>query len=341
MKILAQLFARTALALALALATSMSAQAAPLTLVATTPLPDVKGGDFDHFAVDMASSLMYVPTEVDGTIEVFGLPDGRHLASLPNLAISPHKLVLAKRGRELYIADGGDADLKVVETASFKLVRSIPMAAQPDTGVVDEKTGIFYVGNGGVKSHLDKAYISMVSLADGAVLGRIAVPAGRLKAMVVDPATQRLFVNMRDKRQVGVIDLKTRTLTATWPVPGPGVNSAMAFDAETNRLFIGSRKPGTLFVLDARNGKVIESLPIVDVSDEMIVDQPHRRLYITGVGGLDVVVRKEDGHYAVEQHIDTLGGKTAVYLPSLKKLYVVHTKGPQAAQAGLQIFDVN
>jgi hypothetical protein len=40
------------------------------------------------------------------------------------------------------------------------------------------------------------------------------------------------------------------------------------------------------------------------------------------------------------QHVDTLGGKTSVYVPSLRRFYVVHTKGEQAAEAGLQVFKV-
>ncbi|HEV7814393.1 MAG TPA: YncE family protein [Janthinobacterium sp.] len=314
--------------------------AAPLTLLSTTPLPHVSGGDFDHFAVDLAHSLMYVPTETYGSIEVFSLPDGRHVASHLGVSKSPHKLVLADQGAHLYIADGAAADVEVVDTKTFKVEKTIPLAPQPDSGVADRKSGIFYLGNGGAKSQKDSAYISLISLADGSVMGKIDVPAGQLKAMAIDDAGGRLFVNMRDKNQVGVIDLKTRKLSATWKIPGPGVNSAMAFDPATKRLFIGSRKPGKLFVLDAADGSVVQSLDIIDVSDEMIFDGVHKRLYIAGAGGLDVLRQIDKDHYAIQQHIDTLGGKTATYIPSLKKLYVVHTKGPQASEAGLQVFSV-
>jgi hypothetical protein len=39
--------------------------------------------------------------------------------------------------------------------------------------------------------------------------------------------------------------------------------------------------------------------------------------------------------------VDTHGGKTSIYVPSLKQFYVVHTKGDKAPEAGLQIFKVN
>ncbi|MFM0375340.1 YncE family protein [Paraburkholderia aspalathi] len=314
--------------------------ASPLAILSTTPLPDVTGGDFDHFAVDLAHSRLYVSAEKYGSIEVFGLPDGQHLASVKTVARAPHKIVLANDGKELLIADAGDANVKVVDTKTFKVKKVVPLEPQPDSGIADRQSGIFYVGNGGVQSHKGSAYISLISLADDSVVGRIDVPAGQLKAMVIDRSTHRLFVNMREKNEIGVIDLNTRKLTSIWHVPGPSLNSAMAFDPKTRRLFIGSRKPGKLFVMDASNGSVIQSLYIVDISDDMTFDALRHRLYVTGAGGLDVVKQVDSNHYAIEQHIDTLGGKTSIYIPSLQRLYVVHTKGPQASEAGLQVLSV-
>jgi DNA-binding beta-propeller fold protein YncE len=322
----------------LLLATSAMA-ADPLRLLSTTPLPDVSGGDFDHFDVDLKRGLLYVPTEEYGSIEVFGLPDGRRLRSDRTLARSPHKLLLAHGGEELWIADAGAAILKIADTTSFKVTHSIPLEAQPDSGIVDEKRGVFYLGNGG-KTSEDHAYISRIALADHAVLGRIAVPAKQVKAMAIDAATDCLFVNFRDRNEIGIIDLASGKMTGIWQVPGPSRNSALAFDARTNRLFVGSRKPGKLYVLDAADGKVVQTMDSVDTSDEIIVDDVNRRVYIAGAGGLDVVSARTPDHYVIEQHIDTLGGKTAQYVPSLHRLYVVHTKGPQAAQAGLQVFEV-
>jgi DNA-binding beta-propeller fold protein YncE len=312
----------------------------PLTLLSTTPLPNVTGGDFDHFAVDLPHSRFYVSAEDYGSIEVFGLPDGRHLASEKAVAKQPHKIVLTNEGKRLFIADAGEASVKIVDTDTFQVKRIISLEPQPDSGVADERTGIFYVGNGGVKSHKDSAYVSLISMTSGTVIANIAVPAAQVKAMVIDRATDRLFVNFRDKNEIGIVDLKSRKMTGSWHVPGPSRNSAMAFDPTTNRLFIGSRNPGKLFVLDASTGSVVQSLDIVETSDEIIFDEQHRRLYVAGASGLDVVRQIDRDRYEVEQHVDTSGGKTAMYVPSIKRLYVIHTRGPQAEQAGLQVFGV-
>lgn len=339
MKIHFRLLAAVGLCLA-STAFAVQPAVAPLTLVSSTPLPNVTGGDFDHFAVDLSRSRLYVSAEKYGSIEVFSLPDGVHISSIRTVAKAPHKILLADGGKELLIADAGDADVKVVDTTRFKVDETIALAPQPDSGIEDSKSGIFYIGNGGVQSHQDHAYISLISLSNYSVIGRIDVPAGQLKAMAIDHATHRLFVNMRDKNEVGVIDLRTRKLTAVWRVPGPSRNSAMAFDSKSGRLFIGARDPGKLYVMNASDGSIIQSLDIVNTSDDMAVDPAHHHLYITGSTGLDVVDPVGADQYAVKQHVDTFGGKTSVYIPSLQRFYVVHTKGRDAAMAGLQIFSV-
>ncbi|HEX3636401.1 MAG TPA: hypothetical protein VHV99_13070 [Paraburkholderia sp.] len=314
--------------------------AQPLRLLSATPLPAVTGGDFDHFAADLTRNRLYVSAEDFGSIEVFDLPLGGHLASEKNVATQPHKILLSNDGKELFIADAGSASLKIVDTRSFQIEKTIPMKAQPDSGVADDRTGIFYVGNGGVKSHEDHAEVSLISMVDGTLRGNIDVPAGQVKAMAIDRAKDRLFVNFRDRNEIGIIDLKTRKMSGIWKVPGPSRNSSMAFDPATNRLFVGSRNPGKLYVLDTNDGAVVQALDIVETSDEIIFDTRHRRLYIAGSNGLDVVRQIDKNHYSVEQHVDTFGGKTAILIPSLERLYVVHTKGPSANEAGLQVFSV-
>jgi len=185
MQITAHLLALTCLCFA---STSFAAEpsAGPLTVLSTTPLPAVTGGDFDHFAVDLPHSRLYVSAEKYGSIEVFRLPDGQHLASVRTVAKVPHKIVLANEGKELLIADAGDANVKVIDTKTFDIEKVVPLEPQPDSGIADRKSGIFYVGNGGAQSHEGNAYISLISLADDSVLGRIDVPAAQLKAMVID-----------------------------------------------------------------------------------------------------------------------------------------------------------
>ncbi|WP_429304083.1 YncE family protein [Paraburkholderia sp. GAS199] len=90
-------------------------------MLSTTPLPAVTGGDFDHFAADSGRHRLYVSAENFGSIEVFDLPSGGHLASEKNVAVQPHKILLANEGKMLYIADAGSASLRIVDTRNFQV----------------------------------------------------------------------------------------------------------------------------------------------------------------------------------------------------------------------------
>ncbi len=333
------------IALATALAASLpgcaSVSPPPLELISQVPLPAVTGGDFDHFDADLTRQRLYVSAEEFGSIEIFSLPGGEHLASERTVSAKPHKIQLTDGGKQLLIADAGVARLNIVDTRTFSVTQSVPLKPQPDSGILDRRTGIFYLGNGGSKSHETQSVITMLRVSDGAVLGAIEVPAGQVKAMAIDEATDRLFVNFRDRHEIGVIGLNDHTLSAIWPIPGPSRNSAMEIDPDSHHLFVGARNPGVLLVLDTRDGHVIQTLPTVETSDEIILDKQHGRLYVAGSTGLDVFKKNDRSRYEPIQHIDTHGGKTAMYVPSLERLYVVHTKGPAAAEAGLQVFAVH
>ena len=68
-----------------------AADMAPLTQIGSTPLPEVTGGDFDHFAVDLRHNRLYVAAEVYASIEVFDLKTGKHLLSARGVVKSPRK----------------------------------------------------------------------------------------------------------------------------------------------------------------------------------------------------------------------------------------------------------
>jgi DNA-binding beta-propeller fold protein YncE len=313
----------------------------PLELIKNIPLPQITGGDFDHFAVDLAKNRLYVPSEVYASIEVFNLKTGEHLRSATGLVKSPHMLALMPDKKELFVADAHNASCDVLDAADFHLLKRIALEPGPDFGVYDDASKILYLGNGGKGAKADFSYISMIAVDRKEVIGRIRVDAATLKGMRIDHQANRLYVNMRDKNAVGVIDLGNHAVVGNWTFPGLTSNAAMGFDAGNHRLFIGSRNPGILYVIDSTSGKLVATVKTVNISDDMTFDAAHRRLIVSGADGVDVFAQDNPDSYRLVQHVDTFGGKTSVYVPSLKQFYVVHTKGEQTAEAGLQIFKVN
>jgi DNA-binding beta-propeller fold protein YncE len=336
---------RTLQVAALALLSTLPLYAAskpePLSLIGTRPITDVQGGDFDHFAVDLKRDRLFVSAEKQQTIEVFNLKTGEHVQTGSGVVKTPHTLAFVPDKNELFVADGGDGSCLVLDGTDLHLIKRIPLEEGPDAGIYDPQARIFYVGNGGRGARTDFSYLSEISVDQQKEIGRIRVEANNLESMAIDHKTDRLYVNLRDKNQVGIIDLKRKTVVQTWDVPGLNLNTPLAYDIKNHRLFIRARKPGKLFILNSENGSVIQTLDIVDISDDMTYDALHHRIYVSGAEGLNVIVQKDADRYEVVQKLDTLGGKTSEYVPSLQQFYVVHTKSGLAPEAGLQVYKVN
>lgn len=327
--------------LTLALGLNAVAAPAPLELVTNIPLPAVTGGDFDHFAVDLKKNRLFVPSEDYESIEVFNLKTGQHLRSATGLVNSPHMLKFVADKNELFVADAHNGFCDVLDATDLHLIKRITLEPGADFGVVDPVSRILYLGNGGKGAQSAFSDISMISIDRKEVIGNIRLEAATLKGMVIDHKANRLYVNMRDKNQIGVIDLNSKSLVQTWNFPGLTSNAAMGFDEENHRLFVGSRNPGMLFVINTDSGQLTARFNTVNISDDMTFDAAHHRLIVSGADGVDVFAQNNPDQYQLIQHVDTFGGKTSVYVPSLKQFYVVHTKSEQVPEAGLQIFKVN
>lgn len=334
------LFALTLAAIA-GIAPALAQAAQPLTLVKTVPIADVTDkDDFDHFAVDLAHDQLFVSSEGHHSVEVFNLRTGAHLRTILAGLKTPHSLAFVQDKNELFVADGADAAVKVFDATSDHQIAKIALSADPDAGVYDSVTRRFYVGNGGKADNAPNSTLSSIDVDALRVVQRITVPSNNLESMVIDHGTQTLYVNLRDKKRIGLIDLRVGRLRTVWSIPGMNLNTPLAYDQGDHRLFVGARKPGILYVLDSRSGKVIAKLPCVDTEDDMTYDALHRRIYLTGADGLDVFRQDDPDHYTKIEHVDTLGGKTSEYVPSIARFFVPHTR-KSAPASGLQVFSVN
>src|SRR5262249_15589598 len=71
-----------------------------------------------------------------------------------------------------------------------------------------------------------------------------------------------VFVNLEDKNQVVAIDSATLKIKSRWPGAPAGTLTALAIDTQHRRLFSAGRNPQMLVVMDADNGRVVQSFPI-------------------------------------------------------------------------------
>ncbi len=311
---------------------------APVVLLRSTPLPDIQG-DFDHFAVNSADNRLYVSAEVHHSIEVFNLHTGEHLQSVPGVT-TPHTLAFDVPSKRLFVADGDDNSCRILEGQDLHEVARIPLEPGPDAGVYDPDARIFYVGNGGRKAKQTYSFITLISTADSKEIGRIRLESSNLEAMSIDHAKKLLYVNLRDRGQIGVVDLQKKEVREVWSIPGLNLNTPMQFDSQNRRLFVAGRKPGKLSIINTDTGQLITTMDCIETADDMIFDPRDRRIYISGSGGLTIIRQQGADSYKTLEQFPTNAGKTSALVPQLAQLYVIHTKTPED-KAALQVYKVN
>lgn len=310
-------------------ALNVRAQAAePLKLLETIPLPGLKEGDFDHFAVDLTGHRLFLAYEKNTAVGVFDLRTNKLIHTITDVK-EPHSMVYRADLKKLFLVDGGVPEVRVYQGSSYKYLGGIKLEEDCDSMAYDPVTKYMYVDNGGKGAHMPYAFISIVDTTRSKKLADIKIDSASIEALALEKSGPRLFVNITGKNAVGVIDREKRTLIATWSIaPEATYNVPMAYDEAGHRLFLGtsifhSTNPGKLVVLDSDSGKIVTSLPSVVNPDDMAYDFRSKRIYIAGDGFVDVFQQNDADHYELIGHIPTaFRAKTAILVPQLNRYYV-------------------
>ncbi len=318
-----------------------SQQKEPLTLLQSIPLPDLHDGDFDHFAVDLAGHRLFLTAEKNAAVEVIDLQTNKQIHSLTDLD-EPHSMIYRADLKKLFVIDGGAAEVKVYDGDTYKRLAAIKLERDADSMVFDPSTKYLYVVNGGRGAHAAFSFVSVLDTTAGKKLADIKIDSDSVEALAIEKSGSRMFVNITGKDAVGVIDRKTRTLIATWPIGQEGKhNVAMVFDETAHRLFISTNNPERLIVLNSDSGAIVASLPCGHMVDDMAYDAKSKRIYVTGTDFVDVFQQKDADHYElVGQVPSAFRAKTAILLPDLNRFYLAVPRH-EGKSAEVRVYEVH
>ena len=338
---------------ALAITGAAAAQAqkgpadAPLKLVQTIPMPQIKCSNpdqsqaqltqsvntefmpvmtchFDRIGVDSKNGRIFIVAENDGTVEVYGVPSGKLLHSLSGFAMS-HNVVYRPDNNRIYATDGSHTEgaLRIYDGSSYELIKSVKMLPDADSMDYDPTTHYLYFTNGGDFANLGYTLLTVFNTDTDERVADIRFDTGRLEHMVMETSGNKLFLTVPNKREVDVIDRNKRAVVATWPVSGGQFCVATDLDEAHQRLFVTCRS-GTMNVLDTETGKLVTTVPIAKGTDDVLYDPKSKRIYVTSAEGFIEVLRQSDpDHYESIAKIPTGPmGKNLALIKSQERLYV-------------------
>jgi hypothetical protein len=259
---------------------------------------------------------------IDGT-------SGKTLGDIPGQT-KAHGVALVPQLNRGFITDGGGNGAIVVFDLKTNAILGT-ITAQPDAdGIIYDPGSDRILVSAGDSNSL----ITFKPDIDPKA-GKIEDPIdlGGAPEFLATDGAGKVYINLEDKDNVAVVDLKSRKVIAHWPVAPGGAPVGLALDTQHHTLIIGCRKPQKMVVMSTESGKVIADLPIGAGVDAVKIDS-NEYFSSAGDGTLAVVGTSSPGKYDVVQTVKTpVGAKTMGIDDSTHKIYLP-TADFESAKAG-------
>lgn len=313
-----------------------------LTFEKTIPLPGVTGR-IDHFSVDVNGNRLFVAAVANRTVEVIDVKTGKKLHTIPNLA-EPQGVLYEPSSNRLFVACGLDGVTRIYDGTTFELLQAVKFPDDADNIRFDARSKTVIVGYAGAKQLRNRQEgsggLGFLD-TDGTRTGDLAIDA-HPESFQLEKNGTRLFVNVPDKREIEVVDLVKRIVTAKWPVTACTDNFPMALDEAHHRLLVGCWKPALLLAFDLDSGKQVASSPIAGKTDDLFFDFLRGRIYVlTSVGFLEAFQQRDADHYdKIARYEIPAGAQTGLFVPAWRKLFAgVPAQGNHAAD--IRVYEVH
>jgi DNA-binding beta-propeller fold protein YncE len=284
-------------------------------LIKKVPLSAAPGGGeyFDYVTVDSASRRVYLSHGAE--VKVIDADNFSVVGTISGLKRCHGIVVLPELGRG-FITDGDAGNVAVFDLKTLKITGRIKNAPDTDSIIYDTASKLIFTFNGESKNTtaIDPVKQTVVKVVD--MGGGVEYPVADGRGTIYD--------DNEEKNDVAVLDTRTFKIKARWPVAPAGSPTGMAMDLEHRRLFSAGRTPPVLVVMDADNGKVLQSLPIGEGVDGDIFEPETGLLYIsTREGKLHVFHEDSPDKLTEVETVKTeFGAKTMGFDPKTHNLFL-------------------
>ena len=293
--------------------------AGPYRVLSTTKVGGE--GGFDYVYADPVGRRLYVAR--GGATPRVSAYDLDTLAPVGEIANANARGAAVDSGR-------GFASSKPVamwDAKSLAPMGTIPVEGRPDGILADPFDHRVYVFSHSAPN------ATVIDAKNGAVLGTIDL--GGAPEQAVSDGAGHLYVDLEDKDRIAVVDAKTMKLTGTYDLGGKGGGpGGLAIDARHHVLFAACHDPQTMVMLDARDGRILATLPIGAGTDGATFNPATDEAFSAqGDGTLTVIKETSPTTFAVEQTVATpRGAKTLTLDPKTGRVLLIAAEyGPAPA----------
>jgi hypothetical protein len=236
------------------------------------------------------------------------------------------------------------------DVKTMKLIKTIdvPQGFRADGIYCDTSDDRVYIG-----SHPTKT-LMVVDGRDGTVLGNVDL--GGTPEQTVGDGKGTIYQVLQERPGgIAVVDVKTMKVTKTYSLGDHGGCNGLALDVKNQILFAAcsvvgpggtppptdpaAKPPQTFVILSAKDGKVLEQLPLAGSSDGAAFNPATMEAFSTqGNGTMTIVKEKSPTSFEVEQDLKTWpsnGARTIAFDSKTGHLFAMASEtGPAPAAGG-------
>jgi DNA-binding beta-propeller fold protein YncE len=306
--------------LSLTPATFAASKNEPYKILNTTQT--MGSGGIDYVFADSAGRKLYVPR--GGEVLVFDLDTLKSVGSITNarargVAVDPKS----------HHGFSSSSPVVMWDTKSLKTIKTIEVQGRPDAILFEPMTEKVYVF-----SH-SQPNATVIDAKEGSIVGTIDL--GGAPEQAASDNNGHLYVDIEDKDNIAVVDVKTMKVTAHYDLAGKGGGPAgLGMDVKNRILFAFCHDPATAVILNADDGKIIATLPIGKGVDGGGFNPKTMEAFSSqGDGTLTIIKENSPTSFEVEQTVQTKPRAKTCTLDTKNDHIIVITL-EQTAAAGSQ-----
>lgn len=277
------------------------------------PAPGSTREYFDYVTVDSAARRVYLSHGTE--VKVVNADNGKVIGNITGLKLD-HGVAVAHEFNRGFITDGAQGKVIIFNLKTLKVIGEAPAEKDADGVAYDPASKRIFVMDG------DPGKCTVIDAKSGSVVNTVTLP-GKPEFAVSD-GRGTIFANIESKSEIAAIDSHTLAVKSVWPVAPAGHPAPLAIDTRHRRLFTAGRSPHTLVVLNADDGKVIQSFPISSGADAAVFEPSTGLVFVSTFEGFVHIFHEDtpDKFRAVSLLKTELGAKTMGLDTKTHKLYL-------------------
>ncbi|HKB91497.1 MAG TPA: hypothetical protein VKC60_13350 [Opitutaceae bacterium] len=269
-------------------------------------------GGFDYVYADSDNRHLYVPRE--NRIAVYDLDSLKQVGEIPNTP-AVHTATVDPKSHH-----GFSSSKPVVmwDSKTLATIKTIEVDGAPDGIFFDKFSSKILILN-----HKGPD-VTVIDSKEGKVVGTIAL--GGMPEQTASDDRGHVYIALKDRDKVAVVDLSTLKMTTTYDLAGKGgTPCGLVIDAKNHLLFVTCRAPQTVVIMNSDDGKIITALPIGAGVDGAAFNPKTKEVFSSQRDGtLTVIKENSPTDFVVEQTVQTkLGARTCTLDKKTGKIFLI------------------